>query len=79
VNAPHDAESTGEIVMYFGPGGMRIDAPARAVIPEHELFGLDRVVVDGRVGIELPGGIRYLIGARRGAWPSRRVLLHRLP
>ena len=69
-------ETTGEIVLTFGPDGPVVTAPERAAVPAMDLFDMRRVPGDPR-SVELPGGVRYLIGAEhrrlRGA-----VYLHRL-
>ena len=53
-----------------------VTAPERAAVPVMDLFDMRRVPGDPR-SVELPGGVRYLIGAEhrrlRGA-----VYLHRL-
>jgi len=66
-------------------GGDRFDlvdgpvviAPDRAAVPVLELFGMRRVPGDPRA-VELPGGVRYLIGAAHRRWRGA-VYLHRLP
>ena len=50
---------------------------SQAAIPALELFGMRRVPGDPRA-VELPGGIRYLIGAAHRGWRGA-VYLHRLP
>jgi hypothetical protein len=69
-------ETTGEIILTFGPDGLGVTAPDRAAMPAIELFGLARVPDDPRA-VELPGGIRYLIGAAHRRWRGA-VYLHRL-
>jgi len=70
-------ETTGEIVLNWGPGGPVVTAPERAAIPAVELFGMRRVPGKPRA-VELPGGVRYRIGAAHRRWPGA-VYLHRLP
>ena len=70
-------ETTGEIVLTWGPDGPAVTAPDRAVVPAMELFGMRRVTGDPRA-VELPGGIRYLIGAAHRRWRGA-VYLHRMP
>ena len=71
------AETTGEIVLSWAPDGPVVTAPDRAVVPAVELFGMRRVPGDPRA-VELPGGIRYRIGAAHQRWRGA-VYLHRLP
>jgi hypothetical protein len=71
------AETTGEIVLTWGPDGPAVTAPDRAAVPALELFGMHRVPGDPRA-VELPGGIRYLIGAAHRRWRGA-VYLHRVP
>jgi hypothetical protein len=54
-----------------------VTAPERAAIPAVELFGMRRVPGQPRA-VELPGGVRYRIGAAHRRWPGA-VYLHRLP
>jgi hypothetical protein len=67
---------TGEIVLTFGPDGPVVTAPERAAVQAKDLFDMGRVPGDPGA-VELPGGVRYLVGAAhrrlRGA-----VYLHRL-
>jgi hypothetical protein len=70
------AETTGEIVLTWGPDGLVVTAPDRAAVPAMELFGMRRVPGDTRA-VELPGGIRYLIGAAHRRWRGA-VYLHRM-
>ena len=70
-------ETTGEIVLTWDPDGPAVTAPDRAVVPAMELFGMRRVTGDPRA-VELPGGIRYLIGAAHRRWRGA-VYLHRMP
>jgi hypothetical protein len=60
-------ETTGEIVLAWGPAGPVVTAPARAAVPAMELFEMRRVPGDPRA-VELPGGVRYLIGAAHRRW-----------
>ena len=71
------AETTGEIVLSWAPDGPVVTAPDRAAVPAVELFGMRRVPGDPRA-VELPGGIRYRIGAAHQRWRGA-VYLHRLP
>jgi hypothetical protein len=71
------AETTGEIVLTWGPEGPSVTAPDRAAVPALELFGMRRVPGDPRA-VELPGGIRYLIGSAHRRWRGA-VYLHRMP
>ena len=71
------AETTGEIVLTWGPEGPTVTAPDRAVVPALELFGMRRVPGDPRA-VELPGGIRYRIGSAHRRWRGA-VYLHRMP
>jgi hypothetical protein len=71
------AETTGEIVLSWGPDGPVVTAPDRAAVPAFELFAMRRVPGHPRA-VELPGGIRYLIGAPHRRWRGA-VYLHRLP
>jgi hypothetical protein len=75
--ADTSAESTGEIVWSWGADGPVVTAPDRAVVPVMELFGMRRVPGDPRA-VELPGGIRYLIGTAHRRWRGA-VYLHRMP
>jgi hypothetical protein len=70
------AETTGEIVLTWGPDGLVVTAPDRAAVPTVELFGMRRVPGDPRA-VELPGGIRYLIGSAHRRWRGA-VYLHRI-
>ena len=73
------AETTGEILLTWGPEGPAVTAPDQAAIPALELFGMRRVPGDPRV-VELPGEVRYRIvpiGAAHRRWPGA-VYLHRL-
>ena len=71
------AETTGEIVLTWSPDGPVVTAPARVAVPVMELFEMRRVPGDPRA-VELPGGIRYLIGAAHRRWRGT-VYLHRMP
>ena len=71
------AETTGEIVLAWDPAGPVVTAPARAAVPAMELLGMRRVPGDPRA-VELPGGVRYLIGAAHRRWRGA-VYLHRMP
>ena len=71
------AETTGEIVLTLGPDGPAVTAPVRAAVPALELFGMHGVPGDPRA-VELPGGVRYLIGATHRRWRGA-VYLHRMP
>jgi hypothetical protein len=70
-------ETTGEIVLAWDPAGPVVTAPTRAAVPAMELFGMRRVPGDPRA-VELPGGVRYLIGAAHRRWRGA-VYLHRMP
>ena len=70
------AETTGEILLTWGPDGPAVTAPDQAAIPALELFGMRRVPGDPRV-VELPGEVRYRIGCAHRRWPGA-VYLHRL-
>ena len=70
------AETTGEILLSWGPDGPAVTAPEQAAIPALELFGMRRVPGDPRA-VELPGEIRYRIGSAHRRWPGA-VYLHRL-
>ena len=76
----HDARylrgDDGEIVLTWGSDGPVVTAPGRAAVPTLALFGMRRVPGDPRA-VELPGGIRYLIGAAHRRWRGA-VSLHRL-
>ena len=70
-------ETTGEIVLAWGTDGPVVTAPDRVAIPASELFGMRRVPGAPRA-VELPGGVRYRIGAAHRRWRGA-VYLHRLP
>ena len=70
------AETTGEILLSWGPDGPAVTAPEQAAIPALELFGMRRVPGDPRA-VELPGEVRYRIGCAHRRWPGA-VYLHRL-
>jgi len=53
-----------------------VTAPDQAAIPALELFAMRRVPGDPRA-VELPGEVRYRIGAAHRRWPGA-VYLHRL-
>ena len=55
--------------MTWGPDGPVVTAPDRVAVPVWELFGMRRVPGDPRV-VELPGGVRYLVGAAHRRWPG---------
>ena len=63
--------------MTWGPDGPVVTAPDRVAVPVWELFGMRRVPGDPRA-VELPGGVRYLVGAAHRRWPGA-VYLHRMP
>ena len=71
------AETTGEIILTWGPDGPMVTAPDRAAVPALELFGMRRVPGVPRA-VEFPGGIRYMIGTAHRRWPGA-VYLHRMP
>jgi hypothetical protein len=56
------AKTTGEIVLTWGLDGPAVTAHDWAAVPAMELFRMRRVPGDLRA-VELPGGIRCLIGA----------------
>jgi hypothetical protein len=70
----HPAETTGEILLSWGPNGPAMTAPEQAAIPALELFGMRRVPGD-------PGQwnsrARSRIGRAHRRWPGA-VYLHRL-
>jgi hypothetical protein len=70
-------ETTGEIILAWCADGPVLTAPDRAVVPAIELFGMGRVPGAARA-VELPGGMRYLIGAAHRRWKGA-VYLHRMP
>jgi len=70
------AETTGEILLTWGPEGPVVTAPDQAAIPALELFAMRRVPGDPRA-VELPGEVRYRIGSAHRRWPGA-VYLHRL-
>ena len=74
---PNPVEQTGVIVLRWGPDGPTVHAPNKAAIPVDELFDLPRVPGEARA-VQLPGGVRYLIGDRHKRWPGA-VYLHKLP
>ena len=68
------AETTGEILLSWGPDGPAVTVPEQAAIPALELFGMRRVPGDPRV-VELPGEVRYRIGRAHRRWPGAVYLL----
>jgi hypothetical protein len=71
---PATPAETGEIVLTWGPDGPAVTAPDRAAVPVWELFGMRRVPGDPRA-VELPGGVRYLIGAAHRRWRGAVYLI----